>query len=184
MSQPVSRSYAPFESVCPSNACERCPVTAGIVADIGGIITNFDLRTQEGQVALDVVFAEKSSILSDSCLVILSQKLAEFSQITLTPPPVVTTETPTDLVVDTTERQETVSSQMEALLMVFFHDATCLGHHVKDNGDLSAQEAVQTIEERLTRTVKEPRPRDEGVQHRKKKPRFVKVEEKPGRIEI
>ena len=82
MSLPVPNSYAPFEGVCPSNACERCPVTADIVAGIGGIISNFDLGSPEGQAALDGVFTEKSDILSDSCFTILSRRLGEFKLLT------------------------------------------------------------------------------------------------------
>jgi len=183
MSLPVPNSYAPFEGVCPSNACERCPVTADIVAGIGGIISNFDLGSPEGQAALDGVFTEKSDILSDSCFTILSRRLGEFKLLTQLGENKII-QKPVEIQEVQAIRQSTVSAQMENLLLIFFHSATTQGCHVTDRGICDSKEALGAIEEGLTRTVKEPRPRDEGVQHRKPKKRFVTVLEKPGRIEI
>ena len=184
MSLPVPRSYSPFESVCPSNACERCPVTADIVAGIGGIISGFDLSSPEGQFALDGVFAEKADLLSDSCFAILSRRLEEFKLVTQLGGNKII-QIPSEIQEVQAIRRSTVSAQMENLLMIFFHSATTQGCHITNRGIYNdSQEALSAIEEGLTRTVKKSKPRDEGVQHRKPKPRFVMVEEKPGRIEI
>lgn len=184
MSLPVPNSYAPFESVCPSNACERCPVTADIVAGIGGIISSFDLSSPEGQAALDSVFAEKADILSDSCFTILSRRLEEFKLVThLGRNKII--QKPVEIQEVQAVRQSTVSTQMENLLMIFFRSAITQGCHLTDTGTCeSAQEVVLAIEEGLTRTVKKPRHRDEGKQHRIKKSGLVTVEAKPDKIEI
>jgi hypothetical protein len=187
-------SVSPFESKCLNQECESCPIAKNLMNEVGGVIRNFDLRSQDGQMALSGFFAGKAAVLSDSCLPYLSKNLSELNEITEIPQTMLGADilVQSDIQEDQPEVQETQTEKRlsprndaQNLLTKFFRDSVVEGYYIKDKGLIEdPDEAIQEIQDCINSTTRKTRRMDLHKNHRVSKRQIIEIQDKPGKIEI